>query len=51
MTNYSIRSSNQNFNCIYDLVDYVLENGICPSSEITKNGEKTGEFVSDFLQE
>ena len=51
MKNYSISSSNEKFECIYKLVDYVVQNGICPSCKVLVDGEFQGEYIVDFLVE
>jgi len=51
MRKYSLSSISKSFDSIYDLVDYVLSNGICPSCEIILNGSKTGEYVQDYMVE
>lgn len=49
MRKYSLSSISKSFDSIYELVDYVMDHGICPSYEILLNGSKTGEYVEDFL--
>ena len=43
--------NNPYFENVDQLIDYVIWNGICPSKEIYRNGEKTGEYAQDFLVE
>jgi len=49
MTIYHLKNENELFENIYDLVDYVISAGICPSVEFYKNGEPMGEYAEDFI--
>jgi len=35
---------------IDDLVNYIIDNGMDPNYEITKNGKPTGELAIDLIQ-
>jgi hypothetical protein len=48
-TIYHLKNEQELFENIYDLVDYVLSAGICPSAEIYADGTATGEHIDDFL--
>ena len=41
----------EEFDDLNKLVNYVLDSGMDPSYEITRNGEKTGEILEDYLVE
>jgi len=48
---YSLKCSyfNHNFETIDELLDYVIERGMDPNYEITRNGEETGETAWDLI--
>ena len=46
---YTLKNEEELFDNIYDLVDYVLREGICPSAEIYCNGENTKEEINNYL--
>ncbi len=39
----------KNFNTVTELLDDILESGMDPNYEITRNGKPTGEMVIDLL--
>jgi len=51
MNIYHLKNEEQLFESIYDLVDYVISAGICPSATIYKNGNPTTELVEEFIVE
>lgn len=50
-TLYTLEGINKEFNTIGSIANYVLCNGICPSTKIYLNGEYTFERVCDYLVE
>ena len=48
---YSLDCSyfDKEFNSRQELVDYVIENGMDPHYEITRNGKGTGDMVSEWI--
>jgi len=48
---YTLQSYSESFNSINSLVNFAIEEGICPSCEILKNGEKTGEYIQEYLRQ
>lgn len=37
------------FNSRQELIDYVIENGMDPNYEITRNGKPTGDMMSEWI--
>ena len=50
-TLYTLEGINKEFYTIGSIANYVLSNGICPSTKIYFNGEYTFERVCDYLVE
>tara|TARA_Y100000401_G_scaffold32952_1_gene24359 strand:- start:10261 stop:10419 length:159 start_codon:yes stop_codon:yes gene_type:complete len=48
-TIYHLQDEQELFENIYELVDYVISEGICPSATIYADGKPTGEHVEDFI--
>ena len=48
-TIYHLQDEQELFENIYDLVDYVISAGICPSAKIYADGKPTEEYVEDFI--
>ena len=46
---YSLEGTDKFFEDIQDLCQYVLDNGICPETQILYNGEPVADNVSDYL--
>tara|TARA_R110001592_G_scaffold89530_1_gene263243 strand:- start:370 stop:525 length:156 start_codon:yes stop_codon:yes gene_type:complete len=48
---YSLDCSyfDKEFNSRQELIDYVIENGMDPSYEITRNGNGTGDQMSEWI--
>ena len=51
MKNYTLEGINKNFENLGDLINFVLESGICPSIKVLIDGKETGETAGDFLVE
>jgi len=51
METYSLQDYSESFATIDELINFVMMNGICPSCQIIKDGEKTGEYVQEYLSE
>ena len=48
-TEYSLKGRSETFNSIDQLIDFILNSGICPSIKVLRNGEPTGETAAEFL--
>ena len=53
MYKYSLDCSyfNKEFDTVDELINYCLDSGMDPSYEITRDGEKTGEILVDYIVE
>ena len=49
MRTYTLEGINKNFDNLGNLINFVLESGICPSIKVLRDGEATGETAGDFL--
>ena len=46
---YSLPNISEEFDSIAELVNFVLQEGVDPNYEVTKNGNGMGEDLTDFI--
>tara|TARA_Y100000361_G_C11002090_1_gene259849 strand:+ start:265 stop:438 length:174 start_codon:yes stop_codon:yes gene_type:complete len=40
---------NEEFDSLNELLEYIVDCGVCPNQEVTKNGEGIGEDAIEFI--